>query len=85
MEWDSKRIILFNPEGITFVSGKVQSQKPGERKGRKKERKKKRDRGRKEEKESKGERKRKANVSTDVVNYPIRQFSLNSKTEIEIY
>ena len=43
-----------------------------------KERKRKRVRGRKEEKERKG-KERKGNVSTDVVNSPIKQFSLKSK------
>ena len=43
-----------------------------------KERKRKRVRGRKQEKERKG-KERKGNVSTDVVNSPIKQFSLKSK------
>ena len=48
------------------------------KKGRKKGKKEEERRGRKEEKERK-EKERKVNVSTDVVNYPIKQFSLNLK------
>ena len=78
MEWDSERII-FNPEWNYFCFRKSPvKQKPGERKGGRKERKRKRDRGRKEEKERR-ETERKVNVSTDVVNYSIKQFSLNFK------
>ena len=43
-----------------------------------KERKRKRDKGRKQDKERK-EKERKVNVSTNVVNYPIKQFSSRSK------
>ena len=78
MEWDSERI-MFNPEWNNFCFRKdLVKQKPGERKGGRKERKRKRDRGRKEEKERR-ETERKVNVSTDVVNYSIKQFSLNFK------
>ena len=44
---------------------------------KRKERKRKRDKGRKKEKGK--EKERKVNVSTDVVNYPIKQFSSRSK------
>ena len=77
MEWNPERII-FNPEQnyFYFRKGPVK-QKPGERKGRRKERKRERDKGIKGGKENKGERK--VNGSRDVVNYPIKQFSLISK------
>ena len=78
MEWYSERIV-FIPEWNNFCFRKdLVKQKPGERKGGRKERKRKRDRGRKEEKE-RGETERKVNVSTDVVNYPMKQLSLKSK------
>ena len=72
MKWDSERII-FNSEWnhFCFRKGPIK-QKPGERKERK-------ERGREtreERKKNKGkEKERKANVSTYVVNYPIKQFS----------
>ena len=72
MKWDSERII-FNSEWnhFCFRKGPVK-QKHGERKGRK-------ERGRETREESttkKGkEKERKVNVSTNVVNYLIKQFS----------
>ena len=72
MKWDSDRII-FNSEWnhFCFRKGPVK-QKPGERKERK-------ERGREtgdERKKRKGrEKERKVNVSTNVVNYLIKQFS----------
>ena len=76
MKWDYERII-FNSEWnhFCFRKGPIK-QKPGERKGRK-------ERGRETREESttkKGkEKERKVNVSTNVVNYPIKQFSSRSK------
>ena len=72
MECGSERI-MFNSEWNYFCFRKDPvKQNPGERKGRK-------ERGREsgeERKKRKGrERERKGNVSKDVVNYPIKQFS----------
>ena len=72
MEWYSEWII-FNSEWnyFCFRKGPIK-QKPGERKGRK-------ERGRETREESKKkkgkEKERKVNVSTNVVNYLIKQFS----------
>ena len=76
MECGSERI-MFNSEWNYFCLRKDPiKQNPGERKGRK-------ERGREwgeERKKRKGrERERKGNVSKDVVNYPIKQFSWKSK------
>ena len=76
MECDSERVI-FNHDWnyFCFRKGPVR-QKSGKRKGRK-------ERGREtgdERKKRKGrEKERIANVSTNVVNYPIKQFSLRFK------
>ena len=76
MELYSERII-FNSEWnhFCFRKGPVK-QKPGERKGRE-------ERGRETREEGKtkkgNEKERKVNVSTNVVNYPIKQFSLRFK------
>lgn len=77
MKWDSERI-TFNSvwNSFCFRKGPVKQQ-PGERKGRK-------ERGREtreESKKKKGEEKEgTVNVSTNVVNYPIKQFSSRSKS-----
>ena len=68
--------------GITFVSGKVQSSK-NLGKERRKEGKKEEERERKEEKERKGVRKKSKCLNRCCKLK--KQFSFNSKTEIEIY
>ena len=76
MDWDSERII-FNPEWnyFCFREGPVKP-KPGERKGRKERE---RQSGEERKKRKGREKERKVNVSTDVVNYPMKQLSLKSK------